>query len=209
MVAQKPTLVGIAGGSCAGKTWLAERLQSFLGQEATRLSLDDFYLDRSHLSPGRRALVNFDHPRSIDWQKLEEVLGKLAFGSTAAIPTYDFRTHGRTGRELRLSPGEVVIVEGLWLFRRANLRKLFDLKIYIRSSTSWCKEKRLGRDTVERGRTEEQVLRQLKRFTLPMFEKFVAPQEKWADVVLESPVKETSVKRIGEQLKEGKNLVGI
>ena len=110
MVAQKPTLVGIAGGSCAGKTWLAERLQSFLGQEATRLSLDDFYLDRSHLSPGRRALVNFDHPRSIDWQKLEEVLGKLAFGSTAAIPTYDFRTHGKrdTGCDVRRNFTELV-----------------------------------------------------------------------------------------------------
>ena len=146
--------------------------------------------------------MNFDHPRSIDWQKLEEVLGKLAFGSTAAIPTLQFQDSWPNRARVEALPGEIVIVEGLWLFRRANLRKLFDLKIYIRSSTSWCKEKRLGRDTVERGRTEEQVLRQLKRFTLPMFEKFVAPQEKWADVVLESPVKETSVKRIGEKLKE-------
>ena len=69
-----PLLVAIVGGSGAGKSWLAERLHRRLGARAARLSLDDFYRDRSHLPPGRREKLNFDHPRSIDWRSAERVL---------------------------------------------------------------------------------------------------------------------------------------
>src|SRR5438067_11198319 len=95
MQAESPQIVGIVGGSCAGKSWLAERLQQALRLNATRLSQDDFYLDRSHLSSARRARLNFDHPRAIDWERLEKVLSKWAHGETASVPRYDFVTHGR------------------------------------------------------------------------------------------------------------------
>ena len=52
-----PLLVAIVGGSGAGKTWLAEKLCTALGRQAARLSLDDFYRDRSHLSPDRKSVV--------------------------------------------------------------------------------------------------------------------------------------------------------
>src|SRR4051812_28322639 len=119
MVAQSPKLVGIVGGSCAGKTWLAERLQTILEEEATRVSLDDFYRDRGHLSFRQRTLVNFDHPRAIDWERVEEVLKRLASGNVAVVPKYDFHTHGRTSVQPTVAPKSVVIMEGLWLFRRA------------------------------------------------------------------------------------------
>ncbi len=69
-----PRLVALVGGSGAGKSWLADRLQRALGTDAGRLSLDDFYYDRSHLPPKRRAHVNFDHPRAIDWRSVERAL---------------------------------------------------------------------------------------------------------------------------------------
>lgn len=199
MQVQSPQIVGITGGSCAGKTWLADRLGSILatrGVQAARLSQDDFYLDRSHLPPGRRAQVNFDHPRAIDWERLESTLAKFAGGKAASVPRYDFATHGRLNGDAELNPAAILIVEGLWLFRQATLRSLFALKLFIRSSPQLCTERRLRRDTVERGRTREQVLQQLSRYTLPMSERFVAPQEKWADVVLEAPVEKKEILRI-------------
>ena len=50
-----PLLVAIVGGSGAGKSWLADRLQSILGTKSARISLDDFYRDRPGLTPARRA----------------------------------------------------------------------------------------------------------------------------------------------------------
>jgi uridine kinase len=200
MEAESPQIIGIVGGSCAGKTWLAGRLQAALGVDrSVRLSLDDFYLDRSHLSPGRRARVNFDHPRAIDWDRLESVLEAWAAGKSAAVPRYDFVTHGRMREERVLQPARYVIAEGLWLFRRPALRQLFHLRIFIRSSVELCRQRRLRRDTSERGRSPEQVVEQFNRYTLPMFERFVAPQERWAHVVLEAPVAEKDVELLTKE----------
>ena len=209
MQAESPHIVGIAGGSCAGKTWLADRLQNVLGTKAARLSLDSFYRDQSHLSPARRARVNFDRPQAIDWKRVEEVLSDLTQGRPAAVPRYDYVTHGRLRNDFLLKPAPILIVEGLWLFRRPSVRKHFDLKVYIRSTPDLCAERRLQRDTNERGRTPEQVRAQLERQTLPMFERFVAPQEKWADVVLDAPVDENEVLNLGRKIEAQSNFLSV
>ena len=103
---------------------------------------------------------------------------------------------------LLLAPTPVVIVEGLWLYRRPSIRSLFTLKIYIRGPERLCKERRLERDTRERGRSQKQVLEQLDRYTLPMFHRFVAPQEKWADLILEAPVKASDVLDLTNRIAE-------
>lgn len=206
---QLPHIVGISGGSCAGKTWLADRLTSALGHRAARLSQDDFYLDRSHLPPGRRARLNFDHPRTIDWSRLQLVLSAFSRGRAAAVPRYDFATHGRLQEEQQLVPAPILIVEGLWLFRKPQLRQLFDFKIFIRSSRELCTARRLKRDTAERGRTQAQVMEQLERYTLPMSERFVAPQEKWADTVLEAPVPEKDILKIVNHIKSNLNTQAV
>lgn len=201
MVAHAPKLIGIVGGSCAGKTWLAERLQEELGEDALRISLDDFYRDRGNLTMARRKSVNFDHPRAIDWERVENVLGQLASGGRTTVPRYDFSTHARRATEPMVQARSIVIIEGLWLFRRASIRKLFTRKIFIRSANEWSEEMRMQRDVRERGRTETEARDQWNRFTRPMFEKFVAPQIRWADEVLESPVKESEVERLANQMK--------
>ena len=60
-------LVAVVGGSGSGKTWLATRICTLLGDKACHLALDDFYLDRSHLAPEQRVRLNFDVPQAIDW----------------------------------------------------------------------------------------------------------------------------------------------
>src|SRR6185436_16193427 len=116
-----PILIAITGGSGAGKTWLARELQSALGRRAARISLDDFYRDSSHLSPGRRAAINFDHPRTIDWPTLERALRQLRAGRPARVPRYDFKTHCRVRTQAVLRPRPIVVMEGLWLLRRPSL----------------------------------------------------------------------------------------
>ena len=210
MQAESPQIVGIAGGSCAGKTWLTDRLQKHLGTKAAQLSLDSFYYDRSHLSPARRARVNFDRPHAIDWDRVEEVLSAFSEGRAAAVPRYDYVTHGRLRDESILRPTPFLIVEGLWLFRRPSVRRFFSLKVFIRSTTDLCRQRRMQRDTTERGRTSEQVLAQLHRQTFPMFERFVAPQEKWADIVFDAPVREDDVLTLANRIEaESKVSVGI
>jgi len=204
MKTRKPTLlVAIVGGSGAGKTWLAEHLRTVLGRRRTaRLSLDDFYRDRSHVPPARRARVNFDDPRAIDWPALECVLRALRAGRPARVPVYDFATHCRLARMKTLLPKPVVLVDGLWLLRRRSVRQLFALTVFMACPGRLRLSRRLARDVRERGRTRASVLRQFREIVEPMHRRFVAPQARWADVVLDGRADPQAIQRLASRLQE-------
>src|SRR5258706_12698099 len=83
----QPKIIAIVGGSGAGKTWLARRLQHAFGPQA-RLSQDAFYYDLGHLPPPARAQINFDHPRTIDWLAFATVLRGCRDGRLRPVPPY-------------------------------------------------------------------------------------------------------------------------
>jgi uridine kinase len=197
-----PYFIGIVGGSCAGKTWLADRLHDEFGKEAGRLSLDNFYVDRKHLTEAQADRVNFDHPRSIEWERLTQALNSFAKGEAARIPQYNYRTHSRHHEEIELRPLPIIIMEGLWLFRRPSVRRNFDLRIFIKSAVDLCERRRLERDVRERGRTPEQVLQQFRETVAPSYDRFIAPQERWANLILETPPDQETVRQIALRVQE-------
>lgn len=194
-------LVAIVGGSGAGKTRLAARLQSALGDNAARLCQDDFYRDRSRVPASRRDRLNFDHPRAIDWKKLEETLQDCANGRAARVPCYDFRTHCRLAREQTLEPRRVVIADGLWLLRRPSLRRQFALRVFIECPARRRLQRRLRRDARARGRTPFSIRKQFETTVEPMHARYVAPQKRWADVVLPHDFGSADIRRLVTQLR--------
>ena len=122
-----PVLVGITGGSGAGKSSLAAGLSQRLGPErAVVLTQDAYYLDRSHLPVEARAGVNYDVPDAWDRNLLVEHLRALRQGQAVAVPTYAFATHTRQHDTWLVEPREIVLVEGLTLLVDAEMRSLFD-----------------------------------------------------------------------------------
>jgi uridine kinase len=198
-------LVAIVGGSGAGKSWLAEKLRSALGRDAARLSLDDFYLDRSHLSPRRRARTNFDHPRAIDWPAFRRVIQDFLAGRAARVPGYDFATHCRLGRFRVLKPKPILLIDGLWLLRPAWLRRLFSLRVFLDCPTQTRLRRRLERDLKTRGRSRTSVKQQFRKMAEPMHQKYVGSQAKWADVVLAKPCGSRELKPLVNAIKELRN----
>jgi len=196
-----PLLVAIVGGSGAGKTWLAKKLKAALDPEAAHFSLDDFYRDCSRISPERREKINFDHPRTIDWETMEKVLGDLRAGRATRLPRYDFKTHSRVREKTALACKPMVLVDGLWLLHRRSLRRVFALKIFIDCPVRTRRGRRLLRDLRSRGRTRASVLEQLKKNVEPMHERFVAPQKKWADIVLRHTFGAADIKRLVRELR--------
>jgi uridine kinase len=197
----RPQLVALVGGSGAGKTWLSRCLQQSLALPVTRLALDDFYHDQSHLARSLRGRVNYDHPQAIDWALAEAVLQDCRAGRPVYVPRYSFVTHTRRKSLKILKPRPIILVDGLWLLWRPRLRRLFDLRIYLHCPARLRLQRRLQRDIAARGRDGSSVRRQFKETVAPMHKKFVAPQARWADVVFRQPPSQREVQRIAALIK--------
>jgi len=200
-VPNRSVLVLIVGGSGSGKSWLAYELWHALRPHATKLSLDDFYLDRSHLSNARRARLNFDHPRAIDWAAVETVVSRLVAGHPARVPHYDFKTHSRRPGLKTIKPRKFLLMDGLWLLRRRHLRRLASLSIFLQCRLETRLRRRLIRDLASRGRTRLSVETQFHSTVEPMHKLYVAPQSKWADFVFKKNIKTTEVRRLASILR--------
>lgn len=181
-------LIALVGGSGAGKSWLADRLCREFGDEATSLSLDDFYRDRSNFPPAERARINFDHPDSIDWPLFEGVVRDLQRGISVLAARYSFVFHTRLTEWDQISPRPFIFVEGLWLLWPPQVRQLFNLRVFLNCSESLRWERRLARDLVERGRSAEAIHEQFWKRVAPMHTRFVEVQKPQADLVLEQPI---------------------
>jgi uridine kinase len=193
-------LVAIVGGSGAGKTWLSDELHKSLPDLSVRLSQDSFYRDRSHLSPSQRLRVNYDRPQAIDWPTLEHALEECKRRRPVRVPEYDFQTHERLEDSNVLSPRPLVIVDGLWLLHHPRIRKLFDLRIFIQCPLKLRLRRRIQRDVAERGRDRHSVRRQFYCHVDPMHRRYVQPQCRMADILLNHPPGREEVEMLGRAL---------
>ncbi len=178
--------IGVAGGSCSGKTTLACGLARRLGESGTaQICIDSYY---HRLSPEARRDIdryNFDHPDALDRELLVDHLRTLARGETIEKPVYDFTTHTRTGRVEGVGPVPFVIVEGLFPLYWDAVRALLGTKVFIEAPHDVCLRRRLERDAAQRGRPREEVIRRYNEMARPMYEKYVLPSRRYADVVVD------------------------
>ncbi len=182
---QPPLVIGIAGGSGSGKTTVAQETLHRVGPaRISFLQHDAYYKDLSELPPAQRAAVNFDHPDSLETALLIQHIEMLKKGEQVELPIYDFSTHSRTEKTFEVLPRGVVLVEGILIFAEADLRKLFDVKIFVDTDGDIRFIRRLERDIAERGRTTNNVIKQYMGTVRPMHLEFVEPSKRYADVII-------------------------
>jgi uridine kinase len=180
-----PLVIGIAGGSGSGKTTVAQEILNRVGADRIAyLQHDSYYKDLSGLPPALRAEVNFDHPHSLETELLIKNIESLRDLKPAEIPIYDFSTHSRTSQTFTVAPRGVILVEGILIFAEPELRKLFDVKIFVDTDSDLRLIRRLHRDLTERGRTAESVIKQYQSTVRPMHLEFVEPSKRYADVII-------------------------
>lgn len=169
-------VVGIAGGSGSGKTTLAERLHAHFGPERSGvLAQDAFYIDQSARFDGDGGSVNFDHPSSLDFELLGQLLGDLRAGKNVHVPEYDFATHTRRPRRVPFRAHPLIIVDGTLILDAPAVRRHLALSVFVSTREELRYARRLQRDVRERGRTPEGVQRQFLRQVKPMHDAFVEP----------------------------------
>lgn len=178
-------IIGIAGGTGSGKTTVVQQIMNELPQaEVGIISQDAYYKENNNLSFDERALINFDHPRAIDFDLLGEHLTELKSGKTINQPVYSFVTHNRTEDTILTHPRKVMIVEGILILANPELRDMFDIKIYVHADSDERLIRRLKRDIAERGRDMSEVLNRYQHTLKPMHEQFIEPTKAFADIII-------------------------
>jgi len=178
-------IIGIAGGTGCGKTTVVNQIINEIPEEEVGvISQDSYYNDLSHLSYEERSKINFDHPRAIDFKLLGEHLSILREGKPIDQPVYSFPKHNRSKDTIRTHPRKVMIVEGILILTHPEIRKMFDIKIYVHADSDERLIRRLKRDINERGRDIEEVLLRYQTTLKPMHDQFIEPTKEYADIII-------------------------
>ncbi len=179
-----PFTIGIAGGSGSGKSTVVRRVSEAVGDYVAVLEMDAYYKDQSNMPFEERVKVNYDHPFAFDMDLFISHIKLLKQGKPIDKPFYSFSEHTRTTKTTRVNPAGVVIVDGILVLEDERVRALMDMKVYVDTDDDVRFIRRLVRDTRDRGRTMESVIRQYLDTVRPMHIQFVEPTKKYADVIV-------------------------
>lgn len=180
-----PVIVGVAGGTGSGKSTVVRQIYEKLGpDDVVILQHDSYYLDRGHLSMEERGKINYDHPDALETTLLINHLKQLLAGESVDIPNYDFSLHVRQKEYRRVDPCKIIIVEGILILANEELRKLFDIKIFVDTDADIRFIRRMERDILDRARTRESVVKQYMESVRPMHIAYVEPSKMYADLII-------------------------
>jgi uridine kinase len=178
-------IIGICGGTGSGKTTVARKIITSIGEtNAVYLQHDSYYRNLGDMPVDFRHQINFDHPDALDNALLLTHLEALRAGKSIERPVYDFVTHSRKAETVHVEPLPVIIVEGILIFFDARMRELMDIRIFVDCDPDIRFIRRLERDLRERGRSVESVIAQYAATVRPMHLQFVEPAKRYADIIL-------------------------
>ena len=126
-------VVGIAGGSGAGKTTVVNKITAQLPKDMVTLVPQDSYSwDSSHLPMEERKKINFDHPNAIEWELLIRHIKELKEGKSVeniCAELEEVKYHIQT--RLILPGTEIFYKNGRMGPVAAKFCKMFQLRPYI------------------------------------------------------------------------------
>ena len=153
----RPFVLGISGGPSSGMSSVAKSIKEELIKSdisATILKQVDFYKPKRgkvHKQRSRAGSLveednkeeilkeikqinettDFDDPQQIDYELLVRGLKHLTKRQPFSLPVYDKFYKIRLQSEENVKPSDVIIVEGALIFCNEELRKIFDLSVFI------------------------------------------------------------------------------
>lgn len=183
-------IIGISGGSGAGKTYLSSYLKQIYKEELSIVSLDCYYKDHSDIPMEERAKVNYDAPEAYDSELIGKQFKEIKQGKSVYLPTYDFATHTRTNKVTEFTPKKIIIIEGIMVFQMKQLLPLLDLKFFVDAKADRRLARRITRDITERGRDLASVLKQYFETVRPMHDLYIEPCKSMCDFIYNNDVDE-------------------
>jgi len=187
-------VIGIAGASGSGKTYLMEKLKNKIKESYFKyvnnietISCDNYYYENDSKNNSKNNSKNKDVPSALELSLLSEHITKLKNGETVEIPEYNFITQKREYNKNKVIDGskiKVLIVEGLFVLYDENIRNLLNLKLFTHLDEDITLARRIDRDTRERNKTFNNVIHEYQSFVKPAFISLIKPSMIHADMIV-------------------------
>jgi uridine kinase len=184
--------MGIAGGSASGKTSFLRELKEMMPEDSLCIvSQDNYYKPQEEQERDRQGQVNYDLPTSIDRASFHKDLMSLINGETIERTEYTFNNPNAEPKTVRMEPARIIVVEGLFVFHYTEIRNLLDLRIYLDVREDIKLQRRIQRDSVERGYPEQVVRYQWDNHVMPSYKKFLKPYRDEAHIIITNNISYT------------------
>ena len=185
---KKPFLIGIAGCSGSGKTFFLKCfINHFKVNEICHVSQDDYYFRvAQNMTAEENKLYNFDVPSTIDNKQFLADILKLINGETVFQKEYTFNNPNAEPKLLEIRSAPIVIVEGLFIFYFQEIANLIDMTIFIDTDEEIALQRRLKRDLLERGYSEDDVLYKWNKQVMPAYKDYLLPYKEKCDQVIKN-----------------------
>lgn len=180
-----PFVIGITGGSGSGKTFFLKCfLNHFKENEISLISQDDYYHPVGEMDAEANKHYNFDLPETIDDRQFLSDIKTLIAGEPVYKKEYTFNKPGAVPKMLRIDPAPIIIVEGLFILHLEHINSLLDMRIFIESDERVALQRRIKRDLVERGYSEEDVKFKWINHVMPAYNEYLFPHKDKSDKVV-------------------------
>jgi len=198
----KPYVIGIAGGSGSGKTFFLKCfLNHFTQGEVCLVSQDDYYHPVGEMTAEENKLYNFDLPSTIDDALFTKDINALLAGDTVFKKEYTFNNSSAVPKILEIRSAPIIIVEGLFILHFKEIAELLDLKIFIDTEEDVALQRRLKRDLIERGYSEDDILYKWMNHVLPAYKEFLLPyKDECHKVIVNNTQVAEDIMKIAEEI---------
>ncbi|MDR0287489.1 MAG: AAA family ATPase [Clostridiales bacterium] len=164
-MSQKPYVIGICGGTCSGKSTLADNLDKIFSKKYNVFvfHMDDYYKEiyiKTIAPITRKEYPEHNHPDAID----VDILYNDFMGAISSIES------------------DIVIIEGLFSFYFDQLREQLDLKVFVDLKSDERMYRRIKR-WINDQTLDEIAIRYLDTVRY-RHDEFVEPTRWYADVVI-------------------------
>jgi len=179
--AGRPIMLCLVGDSGAGKSTLSRGCVEILGKErVVDICMDDYHsLDRV----GRTARnITALHPDCNHLDLLAQHVRLLRNGETIFKPVYD-HSDGTFAKPEFVSPKPIALIHGLHGLLTPELRRQWDVSVFLDPQPILRVDWKIKRDTGRRGYTRAEVVQQLEERRRDS-EAYVMPQRDRADIVI-------------------------
>ena len=178
-------IVGISGGSASGKTTLIQKLkQIFDESQLAVLSQDHYYKPIEFQIRNELGEINFDEPESLDLEKFLKDLELLQAGYSLEIEEYVFNNPNKIGSTITVNPAKIILIEGIFIIGQSDIENKLDFKIFIDAEEEIKYNRRLKRDSEERGMDRAEIHYQWHSQVFPSYQKYLLPYKEKADILI-------------------------